>query len=152
MRQWWQLRSLRFRLTVWYAITSAVILLGLGSVLLLVLYQRLISEADRQLRVDFETVESRVTSDSEGDLGPATATLRIRMNPDPDDQTKQVPGSKSCLWKGKYCYGRGHRRTGIWLLYQRMAESNLVSFLLRRKGIFPNRDAGREANECLTNS
>ena len=68
MTQWWQRRSLRFRLTVWYAITSAVILLGLGSVLLLVLHQRLISDVDRQLRVDFETVESRVTSDSEGDL------------------------------------------------------------------------------------
>jgi hypothetical protein len=68
MRQWWQRRSLRLRLTVWYAITSAVILLALGSILLLVLYQRLISEVDRQLRVDFETVESRVASDSEGDL------------------------------------------------------------------------------------
>ena len=68
MRQWWQRRSLRLRLTVWYAITSAVILLALGGILLLVLYQRLISEVDRQLRVDFETVESRVTSDSEGDL------------------------------------------------------------------------------------
>jgi HAMP domain-containing protein len=68
MRQWWQRRSLRLRLTVWYAITSAVILLALGSILLVVLYQRLISEVDRQLRVDFETIESRVTSDSEGDL------------------------------------------------------------------------------------
>ena len=68
MRQWWQRRSLRLRLTVWYAITSAVILLALGGILLLVLYQRLISEVDRQLRVDFETVESRVTTDSEGEL------------------------------------------------------------------------------------
>jgi heavy metal sensor kinase len=68
MRRWWQRRSLRFRLTVWYAITSAVILLGLGDILLFVLYQGLISELDRQLRVDFETVESRVTRDSDGDL------------------------------------------------------------------------------------
>ena len=68
MRQWWQRRSLRLRLTVWYAITSAVILLALGGILLLVLYQRLISEVDRQLRADFETVESRVTTDSEGEL------------------------------------------------------------------------------------
>ena len=34
----------------------------------MVLYQRLISEVDRQLRADFETVESRVTTDSEGEL------------------------------------------------------------------------------------
>jgi heavy metal sensor kinase len=68
MKRWWQRRSLRLRLTVWYAITSSVILLALGGILLLVLYQRLISELDRQLRVDFETVESRVTRDSDGDL------------------------------------------------------------------------------------
>ena len=69
MRQWWQRRSLRLRLTVWYALTSACILLVLCGMLLLVLYQRLVSELDRQLRVDFETVESRVVrDDSTGDL------------------------------------------------------------------------------------
>jgi heavy metal sensor kinase len=56
-------------LTVWYAVTSAFILLVLGGILLLVLYQRLVSELDRQLRIDFETVESRVVrDDSTGDL------------------------------------------------------------------------------------
>ena len=69
MRQWWQRRSLRLRLTVWYAVTSAFILLVLGGILLLVLYQRLVSELDRQLRIDFETVESRVVRHgSTGDL------------------------------------------------------------------------------------
>jgi hypothetical protein len=56
-------------LTVWYALTSARILLVLGGILLLVLCQHLVSELDRQLRVDFETVESRVVRDeSTGDL------------------------------------------------------------------------------------
>lgn len=40
----------------------------LGGMLLLVAHERLFSELDRQLRVDFETVESRATGDSEGDL------------------------------------------------------------------------------------
>ena len=69
MRQWWQRRSLRLRLTLWYALTSTIILLAFGGMLLLVVHERLLSELDRQLRVDFETVESRVTRDSAGDLG-----------------------------------------------------------------------------------
>jgi len=68
MRQWWQRRSLRLRLTLWYALTSTIILLAVGGMLLLVVHERLLSELDRQLRVDFETVESRVTRDSAGDL------------------------------------------------------------------------------------
>ena len=68
MRQWWQRRSLRLRLTLWYALTSTIILLAFGGMLLLVVHERLLSELDRQLRVDFETVESRVTRDSAGDL------------------------------------------------------------------------------------
>ena len=68
MRQWWQRRSLRLRLTLWYALASTIILLAFGGMLLLVVHGRLLSELDRQLRVDFETVESRVTRDSEGDL------------------------------------------------------------------------------------
>ena len=31
MRQWWQRRSLRLRLTFWYAITSTVIIYCCGS-------------------------------------------------------------------------------------------------------------------------
>jgi signal transduction histidine kinase len=68
MRQWWQRRSLRLRLTLWYALASTIILLAFGGMLLLVVHGRLLSELDRQLRVDFETVESRVTPDSEGGL------------------------------------------------------------------------------------
>jgi len=56
-------------LTLWYALTSTIILLAFGGMLLLVVHERLLSELDRQLRVDFETVESRVTRDSAGDLG-----------------------------------------------------------------------------------
>lgn len=60
MRQWWQRRSLRLRLTFWYAITSTVILLALGGLMFLVVRGRLLSQLDRQLRGDFEMIESRV--------------------------------------------------------------------------------------------
>jgi len=68
MRQWWERRSLRLRLTLWYAITSTIILLVLGGLLLFVVHGRLISQMDRQLRGDFEMVESRVARDSPGNL------------------------------------------------------------------------------------
>jgi heavy metal sensor kinase len=68
MRQWWERRSLRLGLTLWYAITSTIILLVLGGLLLFVVHGRLISQMDRQLRGDFEMVESRVARDSAGNL------------------------------------------------------------------------------------
>jgi heavy metal sensor kinase len=68
MRQWWERRSLRLRLTLWYAITSTIILLALGGMLLFVVHGRLISQVDRELRDDFEMVESRVARDSAGNL------------------------------------------------------------------------------------
>jgi heavy metal sensor kinase len=68
MRQWWQRRSLRLRLTLWYAVTSTIILLALGGMLLFVVHGRLLSQLDRQLRGDFEMVESRVSRDSAGNL------------------------------------------------------------------------------------
>src|SRR5215831_11141181 len=68
MRQWWQRRSLRLRLTLWYALTSTIILLAFGGMLLLVVHGRLVSQMDRQLRGDFEMVESRVARDSAGNL------------------------------------------------------------------------------------
>jgi methyl-accepting chemotaxis protein len=68
MRQWWERRSLRLRLTLWYAITSTIILLAHGGMLLFVVHGRLVSQMDRQLRGDFEMVESRVARDSAGNL------------------------------------------------------------------------------------
>jgi heavy metal sensor kinase len=68
MRQWWQRRSLRLRLTLWYAVTSTIILLALGGMLLFVVHERLFSEMDRHLRGDFEMVESSVARDAAGNL------------------------------------------------------------------------------------
>jgi hypothetical protein len=55
-------------LTLWYALTSTVILLALGGMLLFLVHGRLISQVDRELHDDFEMVESRVARDSAGNL------------------------------------------------------------------------------------
>jgi heavy metal sensor kinase len=68
MRRWWQRRSLRLRLTVWYAATSTVILLALGGMVFFVVNRRLVAQLDGQLRGDFELVESRVIRDPSGQL------------------------------------------------------------------------------------
>jgi len=68
MRRWWQRRSLRLRLTVWYAATSTVILLALGGMVFYVVNRRLVAQLDGHLRGDFELVESRVIRDSAGQL------------------------------------------------------------------------------------
>jgi heavy metal sensor kinase len=68
MRQWWQRRSLRLRLTVWYALTSTIVLLALGGLMFFVVRGRLLSQLDRQLRGDFEMIESRVVRDQAGNL------------------------------------------------------------------------------------
>ena len=68
MRQWWQRRSLRLRLTLWYAFTSTIILVALGGMLFFVMHGRLLSEMDRHLRGDFELVESSVSRDETGDF------------------------------------------------------------------------------------
>jgi heavy metal sensor kinase len=68
MRQWWQRRSLRLRLTFWYAITSTVVLLVLGGSMFLVVRGRLLSQLDRQLRGDFEMIESRLVRDPAGNF------------------------------------------------------------------------------------
>jgi hypothetical protein len=71
MRRWWRRRSLRLRLTVWYAANSAVILLALGGMVFFVVNRRLVAQLDGQLRGDFELVESRVTRDLAGQFALA---------------------------------------------------------------------------------
>ena len=68
MRRWWQRRSLRLRLTVWYAVTSTLILVVLGGTVFFVISGRLVAQLDRQLRGDFEVLESQLTRDASGEL------------------------------------------------------------------------------------
>ena len=86
MRQWWQRRTLRLRLTIWYAFTSTVILVALGGILFFVVRGRLLSEMDRHLRGDFELVESSVSRDAAGSL----SRLGYDSNRDEADSDQQA--------------------------------------------------------------
>ena len=108
MKDWWLRRSLRVRLAVWYAITSTIILLALGGMLLFVVSGRLISQLDHQLREDFETVESSVVRDSDGDHAGLDTRMRNRQ---PVWMTKRACGSKFCLRQVQSYCAKGHPAT-----------------------------------------
>ena len=60
MKSWWQRRSVRFRLALWYAAATAVVLIAFAWFVYEVIEHRLGAEIDRQLRSDLELVEAQV--------------------------------------------------------------------------------------------
>jgi hypothetical protein len=87
MRNWWLRQSLRVRLTIWYAVTSTLILLALGGMVFFVVNRRLLEQLDSQLRGDFEAVEARVTVDSSG-----------RLDWQEDEHDQDEAGNQNGLW------------------------------------------------------
>lgn len=65
MKSWWQRRSVRFRLALWYATATAVVLMAFAWFVYEVIEHRLGAEIDRQLRSDFDLVEVQVDLDAE---------------------------------------------------------------------------------------
>jgi heavy metal sensor kinase len=61
-----QRKSLRMRLTLWYGGVTALILIAFGLLLLVVVRQRLRTELDRQLRIDFDIIEYQLERDATG--------------------------------------------------------------------------------------
>ena len=64
MKSWWQRRSVRFRLALWYAAATAVVLFAFAWFVYEVIEHRLGAEIDRQLRGDFDVVETQVDLDA----------------------------------------------------------------------------------------
>ena len=68
MRSWWRRRSFKVRLTLWYALITALVL----GVFALTAYEtvehRLEAEIDRQLRIDFDLVEAQLDTDAAGQI------------------------------------------------------------------------------------
>lgn len=60
MRQWWERRTLRFRLALWYAVGSAVLLSGFSATLYYYVAERMARPLDHQLRVDLAHVTSHL--------------------------------------------------------------------------------------------
>ena len=65
MKSWWQRRSVRFRLALWYAVATAFVLFAFAWFVYEVIEHRLGAEIDRQLHSDFELVEAQVDLDAE---------------------------------------------------------------------------------------
>jgi heavy metal sensor kinase len=68
VRSWWRRRSFKLRLTLWYALVTAVVL-GLFAVAAYeTVEHRLEAEIDRQLRIDFDLVEVQLEKDDAGQI------------------------------------------------------------------------------------
>ncbi len=67
MRSWWQRRSLKLRLAVWFTVVASGIMLGLTPVVYVLIERRLHVELDHQLRIDWNLIEAHLElSDSGG--------------------------------------------------------------------------------------
>src|SRR5207249_7603057 len=68
MKNWWQRRSLKLRLTLWYAVATTIVLAVFAWVAYEVVEHRLGAELDRQLRIDFDLIEAQLDTDASGKI------------------------------------------------------------------------------------
>src|SRR5438132_295372 len=68
MSSWWKRRSLKLRLTLWYAAATAVVLAIFAWVVYEIVEHRLGAELDRQLRIDFDVIEAQLDKDATGQI------------------------------------------------------------------------------------
>jgi heavy metal sensor kinase len=66
VKGWWQRRSVRFRLALWYAAATGLVLIAFAWFVYEVIEHRLAAEIDRQLRIDFDLIEAQLDIDTEG--------------------------------------------------------------------------------------
>ena len=101
-------RSLRLRLTLWYAVTSLIILLALGALLLTLGRYRLSAELDRHLRNDSEFVSARL---EHADGSPIGSLLVYSNEPEAFDEkeTELLQQAANDVAKASFYYARGSR-------------------------------------------
>jgi two-component system OmpR family sensor kinase len=68
MRRWWRPRSFKLRLTLWYALVTAIVLAVFSIAAYETVEHRLEAEIDRQLRIDFDLVEAQLEKDDTGQI------------------------------------------------------------------------------------
>lgn len=68
MKNWWQRRSLKLRLAVWFTAVASGILLGLSPVVYGLIEHWLHVEFDRQLRIDWDLVVAHLEFDATGQI------------------------------------------------------------------------------------
>jgi heavy metal sensor kinase len=68
MNSWWQRRTLKLRLTLWYAVATAIVFTLFAWAVYEVVEHRLAAELDRQLRIDFDLIEAQLDADDVGNI------------------------------------------------------------------------------------
>ncbi len=68
MKNWWQRRSLKLRLALWFTLVASAILLGSTPVVYALIEHRLHIEFDRQLQTDWDLVAAHLESDPVGQI------------------------------------------------------------------------------------
>lgn len=66
MNRWWQGRSLKLRLMLWFAAVTLLVVALFAFVVFEAVEHRLASEIDRQLRIDFDVFEAQLDADTAG--------------------------------------------------------------------------------------
>jgi heavy metal sensor kinase len=92
VKSWWERRSLKLRLAVWFTAAASGILLGLTPAVYWLIEHRLHVEFDRQLHLDWDSTLSRLEADHEG---------RIVWNTDGPPKSDDFPrtGTPFEIWK-----------------------------------------------------
>ncbi|HVS52023.1 MAG TPA: ATP-binding protein [Opitutaceae bacterium] len=68
MKRWWERRTLRFRLALWYAVGGTLLLAGFSATLYLYVANRMALPLDHQLRRDLAEVERRLEVRPDGSV------------------------------------------------------------------------------------
>jgi heavy metal sensor kinase len=68
MKSWWQRRTVKLRLALWYAAATAAVLIVFAAFFYELIEHRLSAEIERQLRIDFDLIEAQLEPDAEGNL------------------------------------------------------------------------------------
>lgn len=68
MKRWWERRTLRFRLALWYAAGGVVLLAGFSATLYFYVADRMARPLDHQLRADLALVERNLAAGADGTL------------------------------------------------------------------------------------
>jgi len=66
MKRWWQTRTLRFRLALWYALGGTLLLAGFSAIIYGYVVDRMARPLDHQLRQDLTTVGQRLRVSPDG--------------------------------------------------------------------------------------
>ncbi len=66
MKDWWQRRSLKLRLAVWFTLVASGIMLSLTPVVYVLIERRLHVELDHQLRIDWNLIEAHLEPSDSG--------------------------------------------------------------------------------------